>query len=56
MPTDALGAGAGRDLFRSVVDRPFDEVYHFADDMGGANYIFSSENDAAVMRTPPPPT
>lgn len=32
-----------------VVDRAFDEVYQLAADMGGAGYIFSKENDAAVM-------
>jgi GDP-D-mannose 3',5'-epimerase len=33
-----------------VVDRPFDEIYQLAADMGGAGYIFSGENDAAIMR------
>jgi nucleoside-diphosphate-sugar epimerase len=28
---------------------PFDEVYQFAADMGGAGYIFSGEHDANVM-------
>ena len=28
---------------------PFDEVYQFAADMGGAGYIFTGENDANVM-------
>jgi nucleoside-diphosphate-sugar epimerase len=28
---------------------PFDEIYQFAADMGGAGYIFSGENDANVM-------
>ena len=32
-----------------VVDRPFDEVYQLAADMGGAGYIFSGEHDADVM-------
>jgi GDP-D-mannose 3', 5'-epimerase len=32
-----------------VMDRPFDEVYQFAADMGGAGYVFTGENDAAVM-------
>lgn len=35
---------------RAVIDRPFDEVYQLAADMGGAGYIFSGENDAEVMR------
>jgi GDP-D-mannose 3',5'-epimerase len=33
----------------SVFDRPFDEVYQLAADMGGAGYIFTGENDANVM-------
>jgi GDP-D-mannose 3',5'-epimerase len=34
---------------RLVIDRPFDEVYQLAADMGGAGYIFTGENDANVM-------
>jgi GDP-D-mannose 3',5'-epimerase len=34
---------------KSLFDRPFDEVYQFAADMGGAGYIFSGEHDADVM-------
>ena len=33
-----------------VTDRPFDEVYQLAADMGGAGYIFSGDHDAEVMR------
>jgi len=33
----------------SVTDRPFDEVYQLAADMGGAGYIFSGEHDSEVM-------
>lgn len=36
-------------LCRSVVDRKFDEVYQLAADMGGAGYIFTGENDFAIM-------
>lgn len=32
-----------------ILDRPFDEVYQLAADMGGAGYIFTGEHDAAVM-------
>jgi len=32
-----------------IENYPFDEVYQFAADMGGAAYIFSGENDANVM-------
>lgn len=34
---------------RSVLDRPFDEVYQLAADMGGAGYIFTGEHDCEVM-------
>ncbi len=32
-----------------VTDQPFDEVYQFAADMGGAGFVFTGENDAAIM-------
>ncbi|MBL7157871.1 MAG: NAD-dependent epimerase/dehydratase family protein [Candidatus Omnitrophica bacterium] len=32
-----------------VMDRAFDEVYQLAADMGGAGFIFTGENDAAVL-------
>ena len=31
------------------VQEPFDEIYQYAADMGGAGYIFSGENDSNVM-------
>lgn len=34
---------------QAAIDVPFDEVYQLAADMGGAGYLFSGENDAAVM-------
>jgi GDP-D-mannose 3', 5'-epimerase len=34
---------------RSIIDRPFNEVYQLAADMGGAGYIFTGEHDADVM-------
>lgn len=34
---------------KTVLDRPFDEVYQLAADMGGAGYIFTGEHDADVM-------
>jgi len=48
---DDFAIGDLRDqLFcRSVVDRPFTEVYQLAADMGGAGYIFTGEHDADVM-------
>ncbi len=35
--------------FEKVMDKPFDEVYQLAADMGGAGYIFTGEHDADVM-------
>jgi nucleoside-diphosphate-sugar epimerase len=35
---------------QACLDRPFDEVYQLAADMGGAGYLFSGDNDAVVMR------
>lgn len=48
---DELVVGDLRDprFTRSVLDRPFDEVYQLAADMGGAGYLFTGENDADVM-------
>lgn len=34
---------------KEVTDRPFDEVYQLAADMGGAGYIFTGEHDSEVM-------
>jgi nucleoside-diphosphate-sugar epimerase len=34
---------------RTIIDRRFDEIYQLAADMGGAGYIFTGENDAAIM-------
>lgn len=36
-------------ICRNVTDRPFDEVYQLAADMGGAGYIFTGEHDSEVM-------
>lgn len=33
----------------AILDRPFDEVYQLAADMGGAGFIFTGENDADIM-------
>lgn len=32
-----------------VLDQPFDEVWQFAADMGGAGYVFTGEHDADIM-------
>jgi GDP-D-mannose 3', 5'-epimerase len=34
---------------KEILDRPFDEVYQLAADMGGAGYIFTGAHDADVM-------
>lgn len=44
-----LGDLTRQDVVASVLDRPFDEVYQLAADMGGAGYIFTGENDANLM-------
>jgi len=51
LPCDEFILGDLRDplVCRSVLDSYFDEVYQLAADMGGAGYIFTGENDAAVM-------
>ncbi len=36
-------------VVEAVIDKPFDEVYQLAADMGGAGYIFTGEHDADVM-------
>ncbi len=35
--------------WEKILDRPFDEVYQFAADMGGAGFVFTGENDADIM-------
>ncbi|MBI5641487.1 MAG: NAD-dependent epimerase/dehydratase family protein [Nitrospirae bacterium] len=37
------------DICNKSTDRAFDEVYQFAADMGGAGFVFTGENDAAIM-------
>ena len=44
-----IGDLRDQNICRKVLDRYFDEVYQLAADMGGAEYIFSGENDANVM-------
>lgn len=36
-------------LVQSVLDKPFDEVYQLAADMGGAGFVFTGENDADII-------
>ena len=45
-------SGEQGNFYHSVpesVQQPFDEIYQYAADMGGAGYIFSGENDSNVM-------
>lgn len=45
-------AGCNRnpyETFAMQFDKPFDEIYQFAADMGGAAFIFSGDNDADIM-------
>jgi nucleoside-diphosphate-sugar epimerase len=45
-------AGCNRNPYENYAlqfDLPFDEVYQFAADMGGAGYIFTGEHDADIM-------
>lgn len=50
-PADDFVVGDLRDprLVAQVIDRKFDEVYQLAADMGGAGFVFTGENDAAIM-------
>ncbi len=39
-------------FYHQIVDKfaqPFDEIYQFAADMGGAGFVFTGENDADIM-------
>jgi len=36
-------------ICRFVVDKPFDEVYQLAADMGGAGFVFTGDNDADII-------
>ena len=45
----AIGDLRDPSFCRQIVDRPFDEVYQLAADMGGAGYIFTGEHDADLM-------
>jgi len=44
--------GDNGNFYESVPDKyhlPFDEIYQFAADMGGAGFVFTGENDADIM-------
>jgi len=45
-------AGCYSSFYCQIVDKflePFDEIYQFAADMGGAGFVFTGENDADIM-------
>lgn len=48
---DDFIVGDLRDMetIRAAIDQKFDEVYQLAADMGGAGFVFTGENDAAIM-------
>jgi nucleoside-diphosphate-sugar epimerase len=37
------------EVVKQNIDKPFDEIYQLAADMGGAGYIFTGDHDADVM-------
>ena len=44
--------GVNGGFYAQIVDKflsPFDEIYQFAADMGGAGFVFTGENDADIM-------
>ena len=44
--------GESGNFYAQIVDKflePFDEIYQFAADMGGAGFVFTGENDAEIM-------
>lgn len=45
-----LGDLRDPEICKQAIDQPFDEVYQLAADMGGAGFIFTGENDAAIMQ------
>lgn len=53
LPADdfVLGDLSDQEVVRKVFDRPFDEVYQFAADMGGAGFVFTGDHDAGILLT-----
>ena len=44
--------GYSNSFYAQIADKfmlPFDEIYQFAADMGGAGFVFTGENDADIM-------
>jgi nucleoside-diphosphate-sugar epimerase len=46
-----LGDLSDQEVVKKVFDRPFDEVYQFAADMGGAGFVFTGDHDAEILLT-----
>lgn len=46
-----LGDLSDQSVVKKLFDRPFDEVYQLAADMGGAGFVFTGEHDAEIMNT-----
>lgn len=44
-----IGDLRDQNVCNDITDRPFDELYQLAADMGGAGYIFTGDHDANVM-------
>lgn len=44
-----IGDLRDQEICKRIMDKPFDEVYQLAADMGGAGYIFTGKHDADVM-------
>ena len=44
-----IGDLRNHDICRYITDIKFDEVYQLAADMGGAGFVFTSDNDADIM-------
>jgi nucleoside-diphosphate-sugar epimerase len=53
LPADdfILGDLSDQEVVKKVLDRPFDEIYQFAADMGGAGFVFTGEHDAEILLT-----
>lgn len=46
-----MGDLSDQAVAKTIWDRPFDETYQLAADMGGAGYIFTGEHDAEILLT-----
>ncbi|MBN2064151.1 MAG: NAD-dependent epimerase/dehydratase family protein [Sedimentisphaerales bacterium] len=44
-----IGDLRSQSVCSEIMDRPYDEVYQLAADMGGAGFVFTGEHDAEIM-------